>query len=413
MILSSMQQELNFYYTPDGKKQLKKSQKPMTIHVVDLIVKYALKVDVSDIHIEPHDEYMLVRFRVDGVLYDVLKIDDLDVRGSLCSSIRAQAAMHGDGTAKKKAQDGRWSIDVTGQRVDFRISVFPLVFGEKIVMRIFRQNKTAYIVENIGMTHEDSDQLKSFLMNKTGVLFVTGPTGSGKTSTLYAALNHITKPDINIVTLEDPVEYKFDRINQSQIDTTLGFDFSDGLRAVLRQDPDVIFVGEIRDVETSEIAVRASMTGHLVLTTIHTNDAATAITRLIDMGIEPFLLAGTASLIVNQRLLRRVCPLCKKSVSLPQILPKELECIRAENILVYEASGCDMCNETGYQGRVAVFELLRTNEKINRLILEKASAAEIRKQAIQNGMKTLTQDAVRLLKEEKTTLSEVIKIVAM
>lgn len=412
-MLQGLQQKIDYYYSPEGRKVLKKEQTSITVKIIETILSEAAAGDISDIHIEPHEEYVLVRFRIDGILYDVLRIEDLDVRKSLSSSIKAQASMHGDGTANKKAQDGRWSLEIGSEKIDFRISIFPVVNGEKVVMRIFRQNKAMYQLAEIGCDSQDLQMLKQFLTNKNGILFVTGPTGSGKTSTLYASLNHLNDPERNIVTLEDPVEFKFDRINQSQIDPTLGFDFSDGLRAILRQDPDIILVGEIRDVETAEIAIRASLTGHLVLTTIHTNDAPTAVTRLLDMGIEPFLIAASTSMIINQRLIRRMCQLCKKPIPIPDTLPAELELIRSENLRLYRPEGCDVCNNMGYKGRLPVFEFLKTTDDIKQLILKKKSASEIRHYAIEHGMKTLVQDTVRTLRNELTSLDEVVRILSI
>lgn len=411
-MIKNLQEQIDFLYTNPGRKQIKKEQTSLTQKIIEIILNNSIQSDVSDIHIEPHEEYLLVRFRIDGLLYDVLRIEDLLVRTSLTSSIRAQASMHGDGTALKKAQDGRWSLELGSEKIDFRISIFPVVNGEKVVMRIFRQNKAMFQLEQLGCAPHNLEDLKNFLMNKTGILFVTGPTGSGKTSTLYATINHLNRPDLNIVTLEDPVEFKFDRINQSQIDPNLNFDFSDGLRAILRQDPDVVLVGEIRDVETAEIAIRASLTGHLVLTTIHTNDAPTAVTRLIDMGIEPFLIAASSSMIINQRLIRKMCQLCKTPIPMPPVLPPDLEELRTSGIILYKPEGCEACNGMGYQGRLPVFEFLKTTEEIKKLILHKRSASDIRNKAIEEGMVSLTKDAIRILREERTSYEEVLRIMS-
>ncbi|MBU1864464.1 MAG: GspE/PulE family protein [Candidatus Omnitrophica bacterium] len=409
--MASLQEDVNFLFSPKGMKEQKKTGDSITILVISKILSYALLMNTSDIHVEPHDEFLMVRFRIDGVLYEVLKIEEYELRNSMVSAILTQASMFADGSVRKKPQDGRWSTEIEGERVDARLSTIPVMHGEKLVMRLFRQNKASFAIGDLGCSEACGEIYKSFLTNKTGIVFVTGPTGSGKTTTLYAAINHLNNATRAISTLEDPVEFSFPGVNQSQIDLTAGFDFTSGLRSLLRQDPDIMLVGEIRDVETSEIAIRASLTGHLVLTTIHTNDAPTAITRLIDMGIAPFLLSATASLIINQRLVRKVCTQCKAPTNLPDVLPPELEPLRSTDIWLFKPQGCEACANTGYLGRSPVFEFLKTSDTMSKLILQKASTGEIREQAIRDGMVTLVQDGMRLLKEEKTTLEEILSLV--
>lgn len=408
--MQKIQEQYDYYLTKEGQKELKKESMSFTLKLIEIILNGALSNNVSDIHLEPQQAYVNVRFRRDGVLHEVLRIDDFEAQEALMSSIKAQASMFSDGSSKRKPQDGRWSHFLGGEQVDFRISTVPVINGEKMVLRIFRGNRSDLSINDIGAPEELVNAIRDFTAHKTGIVFVTGPTGSGKTTTLYAVLNTINRPEINIVTLEDPVEYKLERINQSQIDVKSGFDFASGLRALLRQDPDVVFVGEIRDKETAEICLRSSLTGHLVLTTVHTNDAATAITRLLDMNIPPFMIAAAPSLIINQRLLRKLCDDCKQTAPLPDKLPRELEKLHDEGVSVAVPKGCSTCAGTGYNGRIGVFEYIVTSNKIRDLVINKASTEDIRKTAIEGGMKTLMQDAVRILRTGETSIEEVFKI---
>ncbi len=410
-MFESLREDFSSLFTPKVQKAIRKEGSSITLKVIEKVLIHAIRNNISDIHIEPHEGYLIIRFRKDGILYDALKIEEYEVRENLVSSIRAQAGIVGDGARVKRAVDGRWSIDFGGEVVDFRLSFFPLVNGEKLVMRIFRQSKVVYDLDNLGMNDKELSELKEFLLRKNGIIFVTGPTGSGKTTTLYSIINYLNKPEINISTLEDPVEFKFDRINQTQIDAAGGFDFPDGLRALLRQDPDIILVGEVRDALTAEIAIRASLTGHLVLTTLHTNDAPTVVSRLIDMNIEPFLITSTAMLVINQRLVRKLCELCKEPTVIPDYLPSKLDILRTKEIMPYKAVGCEVCGGFGYLERVPVFEFLCVDDNMRHLILKKSSYSEIKKYAIENGMKTLMEDAVALLENGDTTIDEIISVI--
>lgn len=408
---TDLKERIDFYYTNAGRKELRKEKQVLTIKVLELILNEAISNNASDVHMEPMENVLLIRFRVDGILHHVLSIDDIEVRDGLINSIKAHASMHSDGSAKRKPQDGRWGTQFGDEMVDFRLSTFPVVNGEKLVMRILRQNTALFSLDAIGMSEEAQRDFSAFLEKKSGVVCVTGPTGSGKSTTLYAALNHLNQSDKNILTLEDPVEFKIKGINQSCIDPSCGFDFADGLRAALRQDPDIVFVGEVRDSITAEICMRASMTGHLLLTTLHTNDAPTAFTRLIDMGIEPFLIAASPTMVINQRLVRTLCDECKAPVQIETSeIPESLKGLTENNVTFYEARGCDSCGGTGFKGRRPVFEYMMTNDELKKMIVKRASSSEIRKCAMQNGMYPIEKDIFRLLQEGVTTLAEVIQI---
>jgi general secretion pathway protein E len=311
---------------------------------------------------------------------------------------------------KRLPQDGRIEIKIGNREVDLRVSTLPTSFGERIVLRLLEKGIRLLALTDIGMEEDDLATLKNLLNLSHGIILVTGPTGSGKTTTLYAALSHINSPDKNILTIEDPIEYRLEGINQTQVNAKIGLTFASALRSMVRQDPDVILVGEIRDIETAEIAIQAALTGHLVFSTLHTNDAPSAVTRLIDMGIEPFLVSSSVRAILAQRLVRVLCPECKEQYMPSAIEKEQLSLSQENNNVIYRAVGCENCLQTGYKGRTAIFELMVLNDEIQSLILKSSDANVIRKKAMQMGMKTLRQDGMEKVKQGITTLSEVLRV---
>lgn len=380
------------------------------IQLVNLIILRAIKENASDIHIEPEDTVMRCRFRIDGMLQEVLALPKT-FEAATISRCKVMAEL--DIAEKRVPQDGRIKLTVDNREIDLRVSTYPTLRGEKVVMRILDKQRVLFGLEELGFADDILEKYTSLLNKPNGIILVTGPTGSGKTSTLYASLQKIKAPTINIVTIEDPVEYMIPGINQGQINPKAGFTFASGLRAILRQDPDVIMVGEIRDYDTAEIAIRAALTGHLVFSTLHTNDSASTVTRLIDMGVEPFLVASSIIGIMAQRLVRLICPECKEEfIPSPAIIKASKLLYQAGKTRIYHGKGCDKCNQTGYKGRTTITELLIMNERIKELVVEKAPASVIKNEAIKQGMRTLRQDGLAKVLRGLTTLEEVIRVSA-
>lgn len=379
------------------------------IRLVNQIIVNALTKRASDIHIEPYEDNVYVRYRIDGVLHDVLTLP-AKIKGALVARVKIISNL--DISERRLPQDGRIKMRVGKKEVDFRVSTLPSMFGEKIVMRILEKGSLQLDLEKLGFEKQSLQFFLDALSRPYGMILVTGPTGSGKTTTLYSALMKIRKPEINIVTVEDPVEYTLPRITQVQVQEEIGRTFAQVLRAFLRQDPDVILVGEIRDFETAEIAIKAALTGHLVLSTLHTNDAPSTITRLINMGIEPFLISSSVILIAAQRLARKLCEHCKvKRFIEPETLKKlGLQGEYEKTLEIYEPKGCPECNNTGYRGRVALYEVLPIREEIKEMILTGASALEIRKEAIKQGMITLRQSGLLKVLAGITSIEEVLRV---
>jgi len=377
------------------------------IKLVNLIMLQAVKEKASDIHIEPEDELLRIRFRVDGVLREAFT-QPKNLQNAIISRIKIMADLN---IAEKRVpQDGRIQIKVDERDVDMRVSTIPTVQGENIVLRILDKSNIILNIEDLGLTPRNLDLIKRLLGRSYGIILVTGPTGSGKTTTLYSALNYLNTIEKNIVTIEDPVEYRLNLIRQSQINPKVGLNFASGLRSFLRQDPDIIMVGEIRDTETANVAVQAALTGHLVLSTIHTNDAPGAVTRLIDMGVEPFLVSSSTIGIVAQRLVRRICPKCKKQYKPSENLLKELNIpTEGRDIKFYKGEGCRHCKDTGYKGRIAIFEILPIDDNIREMILGKGSSDKIKKYALQNGFKTLRHDGLLKTLKGLTSIEEVMR----
>ncbi len=380
------------------------SDAPIVKLVNQLIVK-AVQQNASDIHFEGTKDYFVVRFRIDGTLHDYKRFSK-KIQETVISRIKVMANL--DVAETRRPQDGAIRVNIGTRTVDIRVSVVPSITGEKAALRILDTSKELLGLEDIGMSENDIKLFEEKLRYPNGIILVTGPTGSGKTTTLYAALKRIATRDKNIMTIEDPIEYRIDGITQVQVNPKLDLTFSNALKYFLRQDPDVILVGEIRDAETAKTAIAASLTGHLVLSTVHTNDAATTLARLIDMGVEPFLLASSLLLVIGQRLVRRVCSSCKVEVETKDEIKSMLLEYGYKIDSHFEGTGCDRCKNTGFYGRVGIFELLNIDEDIKKLLIKKADAKEIRKVAIEKGMKTMFDDGMDKVREGVTTPEEVL-----
>jgi type IV pilus assembly protein PilB len=382
------------------------------VRLVNLILSDSLRKGASDIHLEPYEKDLRVRFRIDGILYNMMN-PPLKLRDALTSRIKIMAKL--DISEKRLPQDGRIKIRTTSngkqKEVDYRVSTLPTLFGEKVVLRILDRDTLPMDMSKLGFEETSLRKIESAILKPYGMVLVTGPTGSGKTSTLYAALTRLNTPETNIMTAEDPVEYNFRGINQVQIREQIGLTFASALRSFLRQDPNIILVGEIRDFETTEIAIKAALTGHLVLSSVHTNDAPSTISRLLNMGIEPFLVATSVNLICAQRLIRKICPDCKTEVKTPlqALASAGFTDEDAQSIRTYKGEGCRTCNGTGYKGRIGMYEVMEIGEEVQELILVGASAREIRRKAMEEGMLTLRQSGLAKIKAGMTTLDEVLR----
>lgn len=379
------------------------------IKLVNHILYQAVKRDASDIHMEPFEKELRVRYRIDGVMYTVF-LPPKRAQAALTSRIKIMAGMN---IAEKRIpQDGRIQIKIADKPIDIRVSTLPVSFGERIVMRILDKSRTFKALNALGFSQRDFEVVEQSISQPNGILLITGPTGSGKTSTLYSILTTLNSPEVNIITVEDPVEYQLAGIGQVQVKEKIGLTFAAALRSILRQDPDIVMIGELRDQETSQIAIQAALTGHLVLSTLHTNSAAASITRLIDMGIEPFLIASTIVAIVAQRLVRKLCEQCKRPYKPLDSVLKRLPITKKEieKTTFYEPVGCDECLQTGYRGRIAIFEIMVMTQPIARLTLERADTAVIQEQAVKDGMTLLVDDGLRKIKEGLTTIEEVLSV---
>jgi len=380
------------------------------VKLVNKILLDAIRQGASDIHIEVYEKVMRVRYRVDGTLREVSTLP-FKLRQAIISRLKIMSNL--DISERRLPQDGRIKLKTpNGKTVDLRVSCLPCIFGEKVVMRILDQSNLQLDLGKLGLHEKGRQDLQDALEAPYGMILVTGPTGSGKSTTLYSALSTINSPDVNIMTAEDPVEYNLPGINQVQVHSEIGLTFAAALRSFLRQDPDIIMVGEMRDLETAEIGVKAALTGHLVLSTLHTNDAPSTINRLVDMGIEPFLVASSVRLIVAQRLVRRICPNCKtEEMEKPAILQRllHLDDSQFAALKTWKGQGCDLCNGTGYKGRQGIYEIMPITNSPKQLIIDRASTTEIGEQAVSEGVLTLRAAAMRLLEEGITTATEVIQ----
>ncbi|MEI8349090.1 MAG: GspE/PulE family protein [Candidatus Omnitrophota bacterium] len=386
----------------------KRAEDVSVITLVNQILHQAIKEGATDIHIEPSKNELSLRNRVDGILYDTAVSEDIRyLYPSIVSRIKIMAGL--DIVEKRLPQDGRARVKLGNEEFDLRVSVLPSVYGENVVIRIL-PTTMLFSLEKLGLLHEDLKKLKELISKPHGIIFLTGPTGSGKTTTLYAALSTLNTSETKIITIEDPVEYELRRIHQIQVSTKIDLTFARALRSMLRHDPDIMMVGEVRDFETAEIAIQAALTGHLVFSTLHTNDASSGATRLLDMGVEPYLVASSVEAFIAQRLVRVICSHCKESYQLAPELRAFMEPKSSEICMVYRGKGCEMCRHTGYKGRTAIYEILTASTPIRQLIMTKASSDEIKQKAISLGMRTLKDDGWEKVKKGITTLEEVMRV---
>jgi len=382
------------------------------IKLVNSILREAVQAKASDVHFEPYEKEYRIRFRVDGELQEAMK-PPIKVRDAVISRIKILARL--DISEKRLPQDGRImvSLRVNGKRrpLDWRVSSLPTLWGEKIVMRLLDKENLRLDLAQLGFESESLERFRSAILKPFGMVLVTGPTGSGKTNTLYSAISLLNKPNTNIMTAEDPVEFQLPGINQVQMKEQIGLNFAAALRSFLRQDPNIILVGEIRDFETAEIAIKAALTGHLVLSTLHTNGAPETISRLMNMGVEPFLVATSVHLIVAQRLVRRICSKCAAPTEVPQpaLIQAGFTKEEAQSAKIMKGKGCDHCNQTGYKGRTGLYEVMEIDESLRELILVGASSLELKKKAIENGMITLRRSGIRKMLDGVTTMDEVLR----
>jgi type II secretion system protein E len=379
------------------------------IRFVNQILTEAIELRATDVHIEPFEESLRVRYRVDGVLQEASIAREIkQFQAAIISRLKILAKL--DIAEKRVPQDGRIKIIIAGREIDVRVSVIPMIHGEAIVLRLLDRSSVLLGLEKLGMSERDLGIMRMICQRPHGIILVTGPTGSGKTTSLYAALSQINDVQRNIITIEDPVEYQLNGVNQIQISTKAGLTFASGLRSILRHDPNVVLIGEIRDNETAEIAIQASLTGHLVFSTLHTNDAPSALTRLVDMGIEPYLVASSLEAIIAQRLVRVVCPECREPLTDSEAMPLRRRFADQLPAVLYKSVGCERCQGTGYHGRIGIFEMMIVTDEIRSLILENTSAQELRKVATRQGMKSLRDDGFRQLHSGRTTVQEILRV---
>ncbi len=378
------------------------------VRLVDSILTDAVKRGASDVHFEPEENYIRIRYRIDGVLQEVRLLHKSFWSGLV---VRLKVISQLDLTEQRLPQDGRMELFVDGRRIDFRVSSLPCSHGENFVLRILDREKGIVPLAQLGLDSHSYEELRLMLSRPTGIMLVTGPTGSGKTTTLYSILNELNQVGVNIMTLEDPVEYPMSMIRQTEVNEEIGMDFAAGIRALLRQDPDIILVGEIRDPETAEMAVRAAMTGHQVFATLHTNSAIGAIPRLIDIGVSPSILSGNIVGVVAQRLTRKLCPKCKEPYEAEEYEKGLMGIANDESLTLYRAKGCPHCNDVGYKGRLAILETLRFNKEMDELLLAGASQGAILKEAIDQGFFTMTQSALSWVKQGETSIDEISRVV--
>jgi len=395
------------------EKELKKGSSLSIISLVDGMIEHAYNARASDIHVDPEEQRVRIRLRVDGVLHDTF-VFPKDIQSEVVTRIKVLSGLRTD--EHQAAQDGRFraAIKDVGY-VDVRVSIAPTYYGENIVMRLLAEKAEPFSLETLGFVGKDLDRVKKAITKPYGMILATGPTGSGKTTTLYTILKILHTPEVSIITIEDPVEYAIEGIDQIQVNSRTGLTFGKGLRSILRQDPNIVMVGEIRDEETAEIAVNAALTGHLLLSTLHTNDAATAFPRLVDMKVEPFLISSTVNVVVGQRLVRKICEKCKTKKTLTDMELKSLaELLKVEagkNKVFYEGKGCKECDDSGYRGRIGIHEVLDIDNEIRLAIMRRANADEIKQLAIKNGMTTMVQDGFQKALDGITTIDELIRVV--
>ncbi|MDD3646953.1 MAG: GspE/PulE family protein [Candidatus Dojkabacteria bacterium] len=399
-----------------NKASREESSETPIVEMLNLILDYAHENTASDIHIEPTEEEVLIRFRIDGILHTIIKMPK-QIEDRIVSRVKVVAKLRTD--EHNSAQDGRFMYKSEDEKVDIRVSVLPIAWGEKVVMRLLSSKNKFFALSELGLAEEDLVKVRTAITRPHGMVLATGPTGCGKTTTLYAILKLLNKKEVNISTIEDPIEYSVQGVNQVQVNPKTNLTFAEGLKSLLRQDPDILMVGEIRDEETARIAVNAAMTGHLVLSTLHTNDSATTLPRFTDMGIKAYLIASTVNLVIAQRLVRRICPQCIQSRSLTKeevdlygkIFSKFSGKEDIGRILVYEGKGCNSCNKTGYSGRTGIYEVLIVDEGIRKVITKKeATRGDIQKEALSKGMTTMFEDGIRKVLMGVTSIEEVVRV---
>jgi len=408
--LSDLQHELSEQggLGEDGAAVVEDDDAPI-VRFVNLLISQAIQDRASDIHIEPGEHELRVRYRIDGVLNEV-QAAPTSVQAGVISRLKVMAEL--DIAERRRPQDGRISVLHQGRKIDLRVATLPTVYGEKIVMRILDSSGSAKSIADLNMMGRNFEAFRNAYTRPNGMILVTGPTGSGKSTTLYTAIQEVSKPSVNVITVEDPVEYRMAGINQVQINNKAGLTFASALRSILRSDPDVVLIGEIRDHETAQIAVEAALTGHLVMSTLHTNDAPSAVTRLVEMGIEPYLVASALVGVVAQRLARRLCDKCKQPTSYDEDYLARIGMLIEEDEEVFVPVGCSNCAGTGYRGRVALHEVMSIDEEIERLTVARSSASEIGRAAVRNGMISLRQDGWNKVAAGLTSIEEVLRVVA-
>jgi len=397
------------------EEELARGAQISIVKLIDCLIEYAHTSGASDIHIDPSITHTRVRMRIDGVLQNSF-VFPKHIHGEIIARIKVMSKLRTD--EHQATQDGRlrYNFPTSSQFVDIRISICPTYHGENIVMRLLSDKAEVYTLESLGFSENDRKKISSALKRPSGMILATGPTGSGKTTTLYTLIKMLNSPEVSIVTIEDPIEYAVDEIEQIQVNAKSGLTFANGLRSILRQDPNIIMVGEIRDAETASIAVNTALTGHLLLSTLHTNDAATTLPRLLDMGIEEYLVASTVSIAIGQRLVRKICPHCKEKTAITPAVKESLLAtpvgyLVTDNLILYKGKGCEVCNTSGYSGRICINEVLVCDDEIREAILRKASSSEIRKIAMNRGMTTMLEDGFLKVKAGKTTIEEILRVV--
>jgi type IV pilus assembly protein PilB len=393
--------------TQDARELENVAEEPVVVKLVNLILLKAIQEGASDIHIEPEEDRLKTRIRVDGILHQITS-PPKHLQSAVISRLKIMSDLN---IAERRIpQDGRFNVKMEGKDVDVRVSCVPTIYGENVVLRLLDISSALLGLEDIGFSARTFKEFEKIILRPYGIILVTGPTGSGKTTTLYASLDKINTVDKKIITIEDPVEYRLAGIRQIQVNNKVNLTFANGLRSMLRQDPDIMMVGEIRDFETAEIAIQAALTGHLVFSTLHTNDAPSAVTRLVDMGTEPFLVSASVVAILAQRLLRKICPDCKEKYTPPSDVLKDLKLSGGSGITFYRGKGCPKCIQTGYKGRLGIYELLTVDDKMRSLITSKVPLEEIRKQARSSNMATLMDDGIEKIKKGVTTVEEVLRV---
>jgi len=404
-IMEGMEDDIEIVDEQDDDDLLgQEGQNAPVVKLVNTLLAEAVKMGASDVHIEPYEQHMRVRYRVDGILEEVMQ-PPIKLKNAITSRIKIMSEL--DIAERRVPQDGRIKIKIGSKKIDLRVSTLPCIFGEKVVMRILDKSNLMLDLTNFGMEPAAVEGVMNAIAAPWGMVLVTGPTGSGKTTTLYSCLSRLNNPDLNIMTAEDPVEYNLDGINQVQVREAIGLTFAAALKAFLRQDPNIVMVGEIRDLETGGIATKAALTGHLVLSTLHTNDAPSTINRMVDMGIEPFLVASSTILIMAQRLVRRICDNCKEEDKVPDDALTRIGL--AKGTVVYKGKGCNRCGGTGYKGRQGLYEVMPITGILREMILDRSSTADLRKKAREDGMITLREDGLLKIEKGITTVEEVLR----